>query len=48
MLLILLVLLPQVLTGSQFVATLFVIHAPSAEGKRPIKAYLVVGQGSGE
>jgi hypothetical protein len=38
MLLILLVPLPQVLPGSQFVATLFVIHAPSAEGKRPVWA----------
>jgi len=48
MLLILLVPFPQVLPGSQFVATLFVIHAPSAEGKCPVKAHLVVGQGSGE
>jgi len=48
MLLILLVPLPLLLLGSQFVATLFVIHAPSAEGKRLINAYLVMGQGSGE
>lgn len=48
MLLIVLVPLPLLLLGSQFVAILFVIHAPSAEGKRLIKAYLVVGQRSGE
>jgi hypothetical protein len=47
LLLLLVTLFPMLLLlGSQFVATLFVIHAPSAEGNRLIKAYLVVGEGS--